>query len=71
LTERRLEKSDTILRALKKVPGITVWADSLRPKFGATRDSIVMNFAPAPEEKWADIKDQLTTPEGADCDEPL
>lgn len=71
LTERRLEKSDTILRALKKVPGITVWADKLRPKFGATRDSIVMNFVPAPAEGWADIKDRLTTMEGLNLNEPF
>lgn len=71
LTDRRLEKPDTILRALKKVPGITVWANEMRPKFQATRDSVVMNFVPAPEEKWVDIKNRLTTLEGINLNEPL
>jgi len=71
LTERRLEKPDTILRALKKVPGITVWANELRPKFGATRDSVVMNFVPNPEERWPNIKDRLTTMEGLKLDAPF
>lgn len=71
LTDRRLEKADTILRALKRVPGITVWADTMRPKFGATRDSVVMNFAPAPGEKWADLKDRLTTMGGLNLEAPF
>lgn len=71
LTDRRLEKPDTILRAMKKVPGITVWANALRPKFGATRDSVVMNFAPAADVKWPEIKDRLTDIEGAGCDAPM
>lgn len=64
LTERRLEKPDTILRALKRVPGIVVWADNLRPKFGATKDSVVMNFEPEPGATWPDIKRFKTDMEG-------
>ena len=71
VTDRRLEKPDTILRAMKREPGITVWANSLRPKFGATRDSVVMNFAPEPGAKWADLKDRLATLEGLNLDAPF
>ncbi|WP_226663721.1 primase-helicase family protein [Alteriqipengyuania lutimaris] len=71
LSDKRLEKPDTILRAIKHVPGITVWANAQRPKFGATRDSVVMNFVPDPGAKWADIKDRLINIEGANVDEPF
>lgn len=71
IADRRLEKPDTILRAIKKVPGIAVWANAQRPKFGATRDSVVMNFSPPPGAKWADLKDNLTALEGVQLDEPF
>lgn len=71
LGDRRLEKPDTILRALKRVPGITVWGDARRPKFGATRDSIVMNFAPASDDTWAELKALLTDLKGVSLDEPF
>lgn len=71
LSDRRLEKPDTLLRVMKKVPGITVWANTQRPKFGATRDSVVMNFQPKPEETWSEIKDRLTDLEGVNLNEPF
>lgn len=71
LSDRRLEKPDTLVRAMKAVPGIVIWADKLRPKFGATRDSVVMNFAPGDGEGWADIKGYLTDLEGGQFDEPM
>lgn len=71
LTDRRLEKPDTILRAMKRVPGITVWADKMRPKFGATRDSVVMNFMPDEGAGWADVKGRLKTIGELDLDPPM
>lgn len=71
LTDRRLEKPDTILRAMKRVPGIVVWANEMRPKFQATRDSVVMNFTPAPGDRWPDIKDRLTNMEGINLNAPF
>ncbi|BDI61807.1 DUF5906 domain-containing protein [Qipengyuania nanhaisediminis] len=70
-SDSRLEKPDTILRAIKTVPGVTVWANAMRPKFGATRDSVVMNFSPRPGVKWAEIKDRLTDIQGVSADEPF
>lgn len=71
LSDRRLEKPDTIVRVMKAVPGIVVWADKLRPKFGATRDSVVMNFTPSASEGWAEIKGYLTDLEGVGLDGPF
>jgi hypothetical protein len=71
LGARQLERPATITAALKKVSGLTIWADAKRPKFGATRDSVVMNFVPDADATWADIKEHLTDLEGAGLDEPL
>lgn len=71
LGDRRLERPATILAAMKKVPGICVWADALRPKFGATREAVVMNFTPDQDARWPDIKEHLTDLEGVQLDEPL
>lgn len=71
LGERRLESPATILAAMKKVKGVAVWADTLRPKFGATREAVVMNFSPHKSQRWADIKEHLTDLEGVNLDEPL
>lgn len=71
LGDRRLERVTTIIAAMRKVRGVTVWADTLRPKFGATREAVVMNFAPDPDARWADIKEHLTNLEGVRLDEPL
>lgn len=71
LGERRLEKAATILAAMKAVEGVTVWADNMRPKFGATREAVVMNFRPDEGVSWREIKDRLTTIEGVNADEPL
>lgn len=68
LGERRLEKVVTILAAMKAVEGITVWADKLRPKFGAAREAVVMNFEPEDGATWPEIKDRLTTIEGINAD---
>jgi hypothetical protein len=70
LSDRRLERPTTIIAVMKKVPGITVWADALRPKFGATREAVVMNFAPEPGATWTEIKDRLTDLKGVKLDEP-
>jgi hypothetical protein len=67
----RLERPATILMAVKRVPRITVWANEQRPKFGATRDSVVMNFVPGAAESWAEIKQFLSNLEGGELDEPL
>lgn len=71
LSERRLEKPATIIAAMKSVPGVTVWADKLRPKFGATREAVIMNFQPEGGAGWPDLKERLTTIEGINADEPL
>jgi Family of unknown function (DUF5906) len=71
LADRRLERVTTIIAAMRKVQGITVWADNLRPKFGATREAVVMNFTPNAEARWADIKEHLTKVEGVIPDEPM
>ena len=71
LGERRLEKPATILAAMKAVEGITVWADKMRPKFGATREAVVMNFRPEEGVGWPDIKSRLTTIEGVNADVPF
>jgi hypothetical protein len=71
LGERRLEKPATILAAMKAVDGITVWADKMRPKFGATREAVVMNFRPEEGAGWPDIKSRLTTIEGVNADAPF
>ena len=71
LSDRRLEKPATVAVAMKKVNGITVWADNLRPKFGATREAVVMNFRPSDGDTWADIKCNLTDLAGVKLDEPL
>lgn len=68
LGERRLEKPATILAAMKAVDGITVWADKMRPKFGATREAVVMNFRPDEGAGWPEIKSRLTTIEGVQAD---
>jgi hypothetical protein len=70
LGERRLEKPGTLIAAMKKVPGIVVWADALRPKFGPTREAVIMNFNPGGE-SWSGIKGHLTDLEGINLDEPL
>jgi hypothetical protein len=69
--ERRLERPGTITTAMKKVEGVTVWADGLRPKIAGTRQAVVMNFTPDPEASWADLKQHLTDLEGVKLDEPL
>lgn len=71
LGERRLERPGTITAELKKVPGVTVWADELRPKIGGTRQAVVMNFTPDPDQRWADIKEYLTGLEGVKLDDPM
>ena len=71
LGDRRLERPTTIITAMRKVSGIRVWADNLRPKFGATRDAVVMNFAPDPDARWTDIKEHLTNLEGVRLDEQI
>ena len=71
LGERRLEKPATILAAMKAVEGITVWADKMRPKFGATREAVVMNFRPEEGAAWAEVKSHLTTIEGVKADVPF
>lgn len=71
LGERRLEKPATILAAMKAVDGITVWADKMRPKFGATREAVVMNFRPEEGAGWPEIKSRLTTIEGVNADAPM
>jgi hypothetical protein len=71
LGDRRLEKPATIIAAMKKVPGLHVRADALRPKFGATREAVVMNFEAGAEVRWSDIKEHLTDLEGISLDEPL
>jgi len=71
LSDRRLEKPATIISAMRKVAGITVWADTLRPKFGATREAVIMNFSPADGDAWADIKSNLTDLQGVKLDEAM
>jgi len=71
LSDRRLEKPDTLVRTMKRVPGITVWADKQRPKFGATRDSVVMNFTPMEGASWPELKRYLSDLEGVGLDEPF
>lgn len=71
VSDRRLEKPSTIIAAMKKVQGVTIWADGLRPKFGATREAVVMNFRPAEGEAWTDIKGHLTDLEGVKLDAPM
>jgi len=69
--DKRLERLTTIIAAMRKVRGVTVWADAMRPKFGATREAVVMNFTPDADARWADIKEHLTNPEGVSLDEPM
>ena len=71
LSDRRLEQPATILAAMKKVPGIVVWADGLRPKFGITREAVVMNFTPDADARWPDIKEHLSNLEGVHLDDPI
>ena len=69
VADRRLEKDDTLLRAMKNVPGVTVWANNRRPKFNAVKDAVVMNFTPPEDATWPEVKDRLTTIEGVHLDE--
>jgi len=71
IADRRLEKDDTLVRAMKNVPGITVWANNRRPKFAGVKDALLMNFEPPADATWEDIKDRLTTIEGVKLDDPL
>lgn len=69
LTNTRLEAPATITAALKKVPGITVWADKKRPKFGVNYETVFLNFDPGPEAKWEEVKEHLTAIERENIDE--
>jgi|GEM_PF-1614121 len=71
LSHRHLESAKTIIAAMRKVDGVRVWADGLRPKFGATREAVVMNFAPEEGQRWPEIKQHLTTLEGIGLNEPF
>jgi hypothetical protein len=57
IADKRLGRADTITKGLKMVEGLTVWADDKRPKIGGTREAVVMNFAPAADATWADIRE--------------
>lgn len=69
ISNRRLETGSTITAMLKKVPGITVWADAKRPKFGVNKDTVFMNFDPGPEAVWAEVKGYLSMSWAAEADE--
>jgi Family of unknown function (DUF5906) len=68
---RRLEQVKTLIGAIRKVEGITVWADKMRPKINGTREAVVMNFEPGLEQHWTDIKAHLTDIERIDLDDPM
>lgn len=69
--DRRLERPATITSVLKKIEGVCVWADDLRPKLHGTREAVVMNFTPEHGARWADIKEHLTDLEGVKLDDPM
>lgn len=71
IADKRLGKPETVSKGLKRVEGVTVWADAKRPKIAGTRETVVMNFTPGPEAEWADIKDHLTNLEGVKLDDPF
>lgn len=62
-SDRRLEKAGTLTAALKKVPGITVWADLKRPNFGMVRDTVFLNFDPEPGAGWPEVREHFCEPD--------
>lgn len=71
LGHRNLEKPATITAIMKKVPGITVWADRKQPHFGAVRDSVFMNFVPEDGATWKDIRERYVSDVDKIAPEPL
>lgn len=71
IADHRLEAEDALLRAVKMVPGIVVWANQKRQKFSGVKDSLVMNFTPGEADGWADIKDRLRTADGIGLEEEM
>ena len=69
LSRRFLEAQATLISAMRKVRGITCWGDAKRVKFAGVKEALVMNFAPRPDDKWADVKEHLTNLEGVGLDE--
>ncbi len=69
LSHRFLEAQATLIGAMRKVHGITCWGDAKRVKFAGVKEALVMNFAPRPEDKWADVREYLTNLEGVGLDE--
>lgn len=58
ISDQRLEKPSTIVSTLKKVRGLTIWSDKLRPKIGGTRETVIFNFDPG-HQQWSDLKAYL------------
>ncbi|WP_374944110.1 primase-helicase family protein [Sphingomonas sp.] len=71
LSHRFLEAQATLIGVMRKVRGITCWGDAKRVKFAGVKEALVMNFSPAPSDKWADLKEYLTDLAGVGLDEPF